>query len=91
MSASANSRHRGYSITSSASAGSVGVAPRLSLHSLLANTHLLVGIDQEIIEVIDPDQAEAWKFQVSNDVERCCKGGREAHHVYPAASLGSSH
>ena len=60
----------GYSITSSVSASAAGIALQLSLHSLLATTHLLVGIDQKMIEVIDPDQAEAWKFHVSNDVEQ---------------------
>ena len=64
---------------------------RLSLHSLLTNTHLLVGIDQEMIEAFDTDQAEPRKFHVRNDVEGCRKGGREGHHVYPTARLGSSH
>ena len=48
-----------------------GSAHRTSLFRLVKSTHLLVGIDEEMIEVFDPDQAEARKFQVSNDVERC--------------------
>jgi hypothetical protein len=52
------------------------------------SSHLLVSLDEKMIEIFDPNQAEPWIFHVCDSVERLRQGSCKNHHVNPAACRG---
>src|SRR5262249_11353902 len=53
--------------------------------------HLIVSLDQKVIEIFDTNQAEPRKLHVSNSVEDDGQRGRQNDHVNPAARGSRSH
>src|SRR6476469_466969 len=50
--------------------------------------HLIVGVCEEVIEALDPNEAETWIFHIGHDVERdgqrSCKQ-QQVHLAWPSA------
>ena len=53
--------------------------------------HLIIGVREEMIETLDPDEAETRIFHIGHDVERNGQGSCKDHHVYPTAPCARGH
>jgi hypothetical protein len=51
-------------------------------------SHLIVGVRGEMVEALNPNEAETRIFHISHDVERDGQGSGKSHHVYPAVACG---
>ena len=58
---------------------------------VIPRLHLLVSIDEKVIEILDANQAEPRILHVRNGVERNRQGGGKNQHVNPASRRSRRH
>src|SRR5262249_1568178 len=65
--------------------------PKTDISIAPTSPHLLVSINEKVIEILDANQFEPRIFHVRNSIERDRQSNGENHHVNPAARRGRGH
>jgi hypothetical protein len=66
-------------------------ASRVRLRSCRPLPHLIVSVRKEMIEILDPNEAQTRIFHIGHDVERYGQSSCKDQHVYPTAPCARRH